>query len=163
LIITYDEHGGCFDHVVPPIAVEPGGTVLWNPSTFPFNRYGPRVPAIVISANIAAGTILRPAGFAYNPVANGITTTNGVTPFDHTSIIKTVIECFNIQSNGQPANLTQRDLGAPSLLSAITQASATMNCPGAVTVPAMPATAAAPSSSHLLDIYQAMKSKFGSK
>ncbi len=163
LIITYDEHGGCFDHVVPPSAVEPGGTVLWNPSSFPFNRYGPRVPAIVISANIAAGTILRPAGFAYEPVANGITTTNGVTPFDHTSIIKTVIECFNIQNNGKLANLTQRDLGAPSLLSALTQTSATMNCPGVVTVPAMPAAAAAPSSSsHLLDIYQAMKSRFGS-
>ena len=28
LIITYDEHGGCFDHVIPPAAVAPGGTVL---------------------------------------------------------------------------------------------------------------------------------------
>ena len=25
LIITYDEHGGCYDHVVPPAATSPGG------------------------------------------------------------------------------------------------------------------------------------------
>ena len=91
LIITYDEHGGCFDHVVPPAAIPPGGTLLPNPSNFQFNRYGPRVPAILVSPYIAAGTVLRPQGFAYNAVSAGITTTNGVTPFDHTSIIKTVI------------------------------------------------------------------------
>lgn len=34
LIVTYDEHGGCFDHVIPPTAMEPGGTELrnWHPS-----------------------------------------------------------------------------------------------------------------------------------
>ena len=25
LIVTYDEHGGCFDHVTPPAATPPGG------------------------------------------------------------------------------------------------------------------------------------------
>ncbi|KAJ8133696.1 hypothetical protein OY671_013090, partial [Metschnikowia pulcherrima] len=29
-IITYDEHGGCYDHVAPPAAVEPDGVVANN-------------------------------------------------------------------------------------------------------------------------------------
>ena len=160
LIITYDEHGGCFDHVVPPAATPPGGTVLWNHSTFGFDRYGPRVPALLISPYIAAGTVLRPPKFAYNAVSSGITTTNGVTPFDHTSIIKTIVECFNIQTNGNPANITQRDLNAPSLLSALTLASSNMNSPGPVTVPAAPATTAVSNSSHLADVFQAMVERF---
>ena len=42
LVITYDEHGGFFDHVVPP-ANPPDD----NPKVF--SRYGVRVPAIVVS------------------------------------------------------------------------------------------------------------------
>jgi phospholipase C len=156
LIITYDEHGGCFDHVVPPAAVEPGGTVLPNASSFGFNRYGPRVPAILVSPYIAANTILRPAGFAYNPVSGGITTTNGTTPFDHTSIIKTVIEVFNLEVNGQPANITKRDLNAPSLLSALTLTSSTMNSPGAVPVPTAPPVQVTNVASDLIAIFEAM-------
>jgi phospholipase C len=67
LIVTYDEHGGCFDHVIPPPAVAPGGTRLrnWHPSSFTFNRYGPRVPALLVSPYIPAESIVRPAGFCY--------------------------------------------------------------------------------------------------
>ena len=161
LIITYDEHGGCFDHVVPPTAVSPGGTVLPRPSpAFQFDRYGPRVPAILVSPYIAAGTVLRPEGFAYNAVDSGITTTNGVTPFDHTSIIRTVIECFNIQRDGKPANLTERDLNAPSLLSALTLTSENMNSPGPVAVPTSPPSSVASASTYLSDVYQAMLQRF---
>ena len=162
LIITYDEHGGCFDHVVPPTAIKPGGTLLPNPSPFTFDRYGPRVPAILVSPYIAAGTVLRPEGFAYNAVASGISTTNGVTPFDHTSIIKTVIECFNIQTNGNPENLTERDLNAPSLLPALTLTSQNMNSPGQVAVPAAPPAAGANTSTHLTETFQAMRQRFES-
>jgi phospholipase C len=161
LIITYDEHGGCFDHVVPPAAVPPGGTVLRNPSAFGFDRYGPRVPAILVSPYIAAGTVLRPEGFAYNPVSSGITMTNGVTPFDHTSIIKTVVDCFNIQANGSPANITERDLNAPSLLSALTLTCANMNSPGPVALPTAPSTSALSTSNHLAEVFQAMLARFG--
>ncbi len=151
LIITYDEHGGCFDHVVPPAAVPPGGTVLPGASSFGFNRYGPRVPAILVSPYIAAGTVLRPAGFAYNAVSGGITTTNGTTPFDHTSVIKTVTEVFNI--NG---NLTERDLNAPSLLSALTLTSSNMNSPGPVAVPSPPSVTVTGIASDLVEIFQTM-------
>jgi len=159
LIITYDEHGGCFDHVVPPAAIQPGGTVLPRASNFSFNRYGPRVPAILVSPYIAAGTVLRPEGFAYNGVSSGITTTNGITPFDHTSIIKTVIEVFNVEVNGKPANLTERDLNAPSLLSALTLTSANMNSPGPVAVPPPLAVNVTHPVSQLVEILLAMLKK----
>ena len=151
LIITYDEHGGCFDHVVPPAAIPPGGTVLPGASSFAFNRYGPRVPAILVSPYIAAGTVLRPEGFAYNAVSGGITTTNGTTPFDHTSVIKTVTEVFNIN-----ANITERDLNAPSLLSALILTSSNMNSPGPVAVPSPPAVAVTNVASDLVEIFEAM-------
>jgi phospholipase C len=152
LIITYDEHGGCFDHVVPPAAVAPGGTVLPGASSFGFNRYGPRVPAILVSPYIAAGTVLRPEGFAYNAVSGGITTTNGTTPFDHTSVIKTVIEVFNTEQT----NITERDLNAPSLLSALTLTSSNMNSPGPVAVPAPPAVPVTNVVSDLVQIFETM-------
>ena len=39
LIITYDEHGGFYDHVPPPACADDHG----------ITRYGPRVPAIIVS------------------------------------------------------------------------------------------------------------------
>jgi phospholipase C len=161
LIITYDEHGGCFDHVIPPAAVAPGGTVLPNPSTFGFDRYGPRVPAILVSPYIPGGSIVRPAGFSYVQ-GNGTSTTNGVTPFDHTSVIKTIVECFNISSGA--ANLTQRDANAPSLADALSLNSSNMNNgPDSVALPSFEATApAGPQDCHLEDIYKAMIARAGS-
>ena len=60
LIITWDEHGGFFDHVAPPPAPPPGDTRLDSPNNrngFAFDRYGPRVPAIVVSPLIPRGLI----------------------------------------------------------------------------------------------------------
>lgn len=65
LIITYDEHGGFFDHVPPPQAV-PVSSI---------DHYGVRVPTFVISPWVARGQV-----------------TDIV--FDHTSILKTIIRCF---------------------------------------------------------------------
>lgn len=57
LIITHDEHGGCFDHVAPPAAVPPaaGETGL---DGFKFDRLGVRVPMIMVSSHIQPGTII---------------------------------------------------------------------------------------------------------
>jgi phospholipase C len=55
LFITYDEHGGFYDHVPPPQAVPPDNIPpdlkLSSSGTFPanFDRYGFRVPLIVVS------------------------------------------------------------------------------------------------------------------
>ena len=52
LFITYDEHGGYYDHVPPPAAIAPDAIA---PMTKPgdaaggYDRYGFRVPLIVVS------------------------------------------------------------------------------------------------------------------
>jgi len=98
LVITYDEHGGCYDHVPPPSATPPA-----TPPTTPFNfdRYGVRVPAVIVSAYVEQGTVLR---------------ASGAVPFDHTSIIATVRKRF--PAFGPP--LTGRDAVAPDLGAALT-------------------------------------------
>ncbi len=58
LIITWDEHGGFYDHVTPPSAVAPGDSLeKHNQFGFTFEQYGPRVPTIVISPLIPKNTI----------------------------------------------------------------------------------------------------------
>jgi phospholipase C len=79
LIITYDEHGGFFDHVEPPECADDHG----------ITRYGPRVPAIVVS-----------------PFAGKSAVTS--TTFDHTSIIKTILTRFCSDANGQIPNMGAR-------------------------------------------------------
>ncbi len=93
LIITYDEHGGCHDHVFPGPAVSPGGPF---PDGYQFDGYGVRVPAVIVSPYISPGRIIRPDG----PV-----------PFDHTSIFRTLQDVFGL--HGGP--LTPRTASAPSL------------------------------------------------
>lgn len=111
LIVTYDEAGGTYDHVAPPLAVSPGGSfpAAQNPADqsangFNFNVFGSRVPAIVISPAIAAGTTIR-----------------ATTPFDHTSVIRTTSDTF------LPAgtSLTARDAAAPSLVPFLTGTNST--------------------------------------
>jgi phospholipase C len=58
LLITFDEHGGTFDHVPPPSAVPPTQEAPAGEMGFRFDRLGCRVPAIVVSAYTAAGTVL---------------------------------------------------------------------------------------------------------
>ena len=73
LVITYDEHGGNFDHVPPPWgAVPPDDSAgEWS---FDFTRFGVRIPALLISPRIEAGTVFR--------------STSGT--IDHTSVLKTI-------------------------------------------------------------------------
>ena len=94
LIITYDEHGGCYDHVAPPLgAVPPDNTP--GEYGFDFKRFGVRVPTIIVSPLIAPGTIFRvPAG---------------TMPLDHTSILKTVEKRWGLPP------LTARDGAAPDV------------------------------------------------
>ena len=55
LIVTYDEHGGFYDHVAPGPAAPTGST--GRKHGFKFDQLGPRVPAVVISPLILRGTI----------------------------------------------------------------------------------------------------------
>jgi phospholipase C len=54
--IVWDEHGGIFDHVPPPRVEHTDGFVSTAPA-FNFDRYGVRVPAILVSPYIAAGKV----------------------------------------------------------------------------------------------------------
>lgn len=102
LVVTYDEHGGLYDHVAPGKATPPDGdSATPGQDGFLFNRFGVRVPAVVISPFIEQGTVGRPSGH---------------TPFDHTSIIATVRNCFDL-----PGYLTQRDKNAPDLSCLLTR------------------------------------------
>jgi len=57
-LMTFDEHGGTFDHVPPPGATPPDGRAQPGEMGFTFDRLGCRVPAIAISAYTRAGTVI---------------------------------------------------------------------------------------------------------
>lgn len=101
LVILFDEHGGCYDHVCPPETTSPDNVVIPQSqpggSGFDFDRFGVRVPGIVVSPFTAQGTILN-------------------RNFDHTSVLSTVINCFNLPK-GQ---LGIRQQGAADIGEALT-------------------------------------------
>jgi phospholipase C len=133
LIITYDEHGGCFDHVAPPSGAVPPDSDAGE-FGFDFTRFGVRVPAVLVSPLIQAGTVFRvPAGS---------------TPIDHTSILKTVQQRWSLPS------LTARDAAAPGLGAVLTlTAPRTDDALAGVTVPvAAGTTPAAALPSHLQEV-----------
>jgi phospholipase C len=55
LVITYDEHGGFYDHVVPPKARATGSK--GRAHGFTFDQLGPRVPTIIVSPLVPKNTI----------------------------------------------------------------------------------------------------------
>jgi phospholipase C len=96
LLIVYDEHGGFYDHVPPPSAPQAS-------SELPIKTLGVRVPAIVISPWVAAGTVFGHDGIIVGGAGNAGTraarTADAVRPrdsfhFDHTSILKTIARRF---------------------------------------------------------------------
>ena len=77
LLIVYDEHGGVYDHVVPP-ACTPGGFTAQAGDTgtgmpFEFDRLGVRVPAILVSPYIPKGTVVDGRVFEHACIPNMIT------------------------------------------------------------------------------------------
>jgi phospholipase C len=139
-VITYDEHGGCFDHVAPPAgAIPPDANV--GEFGFDFTRFGVRVPAVLVSPLIEAGTVFRvPAG---------------TMPIDHTTILHTVEERF-----GVPA-LTARDAAAPGLGGVLSLASPRTDDPlaGVVVPTSTGVNAAAQEPSHLQQVYADLASR----
>jgi len=99
LIITFDEHGGFFDHVPPPPAVPTGDDQSYanQQHPFAFDLYGIRVPGLVVSAYTAAGTVV------------GERVDDPAAVFDHASVLATVEKRFGLTP------LTQRDKSANTL------------------------------------------------
>ena len=83
LIITHDEHGGCFDHILPSSAVPPKKGEIGEKG-FRFDRLGIRVPMVMIASSIDSPRV---EGGRY----------------DHTSFIKTMCKKWGM------CGLTERD------------------------------------------------------
>lgn len=79
LVVYYDEHGGFFDHVVPPKAIPPDG----HREEYTFDQLGLRVPAILVSPWVAQGV--------------------ETTQFDHTSVLKYLIDKWQLTPLGDRA------------------------------------------------------------
>jgi phospholipase C len=106
-LVVFDEHGGFYDHVIPPAAVPTGDDSRYaTPGrAFGFDRMGVRVPAIAVSAFTERGTVI------------GSTPSEGTTLFDHTSIPATLGLRFQMK------NLTGRERAAHTLEVAINRES----------------------------------------
>jgi phospholipase C len=92
LLVTFDEHGGTYDHVPPPAALPPSPQDSPGEQGFGFNRLGVRIPTIAVSAWTDERTVV-------------------VDRFQSTSLIRTLRDWWDLD-----APLTQRDAHAPSLL-----------------------------------------------
>jgi phospholipase C len=110
LVITYDEHGGCYDHVSPPPAPPPDPTSPVGQMGFRFDRLGVRVPAVLVSAYIEPGTVIN-------------------TPLHHTSLLKTMSEKWDLGS------LTRRDGSARDLREAFNRSTPRERAAWPVTTP----------------------------
>ncbi|CAO2144608.1 unnamed protein product [Urochloa humidicola] len=114
-VITYDEHGGFFDHVPTPIegVPSPDGIVSAAPINFAFDRLGVRVPAMFISPWIERGTVIhRPLG------------PEPTLQYEHSSIPATVKKIFNLNEF-----LTKRDAWAGTFESVLTRTTPRTDCP----------------------------------
>lgn len=106
LIVTFDEGVGTFDHVPPPAAVPPWGSGRPGFETqhgFNFDRYGVRVPAILVSPRIQRGTVFR---------------STREQPYDHTSIIATILKWYGEER--QLPSFMARAAGAPTFEGVLT-------------------------------------------
>jgi phospholipase C len=84
-VVTYDEHGGFYDHVLPPAAADD------HPD---FRQLGVRVPALLVSPLLARGS-------------TSTTLLGSDFHFDHTSLIKTILTRF-CASDGQIPSMGAR-------------------------------------------------------
>jgi phospholipase C len=126
LVVLYDEHGGFYDSCAPGVAPAPddGSSGAYNEYGFDFKQYGVRVPAIVVSPLIPAGTVDH-------------------TVYDHASVLATVEKLLGLGS------LTQRDAGANNLTSLLSLASPRTDCPTRLNPPAPPGPTATRTSAEI--------------
>ncbi|KAL9675424.1 hypothetical protein QQ045_003626 [Rhodiola kirilowii] len=118
MVITYDEHGGYYDHVPTPVrgVPSPDGVVGQPPFNFTFDRLGVRVPAILISPWIEKGTVLHGPNGKPTPTSE----------YEHSSIPATVKKIFNLKS----PFLTKRDEWAGTFETVLTRTTPRTDCPG---------------------------------
>ena len=116
LIVTYDEHGGFYDSAKPgpakpPADGSPNNPVI-NKSGFLFDWLGVRVPAVVISPLIPAGSVDH-------------------TPYDHASVPATLEALFGMSP------MTERDKHANNVLHLLSLPKPRTDCPTVLNNPAV--------------------------
>ena len=108
LLITYDEHGGFFDHVPPTENVPNPDGLNATDDPFDFTRLGVRVPAVVVSPWVKKGSVFHapPDDIQEDGYAAG--------QYEHSSIVSTIIHKLFTPKEGFPAPeyLTKRDAWA---------------------------------------------------
>ena len=76
IVVTYDEHGGFYDHVAPPVTIDQRAE---------FRQLGFRVPSVVLGPTVRRGQVVS-------------------TTFEHTSVIATLARRFGLPAlNGRAA------------------------------------------------------------
>jgi phospholipase C len=115
LVITHDEHGGCYDHVPTPWgAIKPDDSKPQKP--FAFDRYGVRVPAVLVSPWIEPGTVFRAPE-------------NGA-EFDHTAILATLRDWQDLAKRAGSRWLKSRRIaGAPTVAPVLTRSTPRSDLP----------------------------------
>ena len=97
--VTFDEHGGTYDHVAPPgNALNPDGKI-GKDFKFNFQRYGARVPTLLISPYVPRRTLFRKKPTEHHE-------------YDHCSFIKTLLSWAGYEP--QAMNLGKRVEYAPT-------------------------------------------------
>jgi phospholipase C len=111
MLLTFDEHGGFYDHVSSPINVPIPDDSRVKPvvGNFKFDRLGVRVPTLVISPLVEKGSVIRKQP--------------GMGEFEHSSIPATIKKVF-----GLPSFLTRRDAWAATFDIAVTRDSPRTDC-----------------------------------
>jgi phospholipase C len=115
LLVTYDEHGGFYDHVRPPQVTPPGDGVSDADNVFHhfrFDRLGVRVPAVVISPLIPKNLV------------------DGTT-YDHSSLLATIESIFGLKP------LTRRDGAAKNLVKLLSLSTPRADAPTDIGQPAV--------------------------
>jgi phospholipase C len=119
LVITYDEHGGYYDHVPTPLNVPPPGD---GESSYPekgvlFNRLGVRLPFLLISPWIPKGIVVSKPPAPQKPANNS--------EYDLTSIIATTRKLLGMRSGP----LTHRDAWAATFEHVLSLKEPRTDCP----------------------------------
>ncbi|KAL6010099.1 Phosphatidylglycerol/phosphatidylinositol transfer protein [Asimina triloba] len=123
LVITYDEHGGFYDHVPTPSrnVPSPDDIVGPEPFLFKFDRLGVRVPTILVSPWIEKGTVVHGPNGSPSPSSE----------YEHSSIPATVKKLFNLSS----PFLTKRDAWAGTFEGVLTRTEPRTDCPEKLPTP----------------------------
>ena len=103
-ILTFDEHGGFYDHITPPQGIPPPGDYNFSsyPDVFSFDRGGIRIPTLMASPWLPKGYVESDPPAGQKPAPNSA--------YELTSIMATVRKLLPFMNETGP--LTKRDAWA---------------------------------------------------